>query len=263
MPRAVRVAFDQAGAGPTDPELARAIARRIVGEAPRTGTLSAALLPVYGYGWAAGEHAAHDQLRGIVKDDSTKTLPAAPDPSRWVDWTSWVAGDPIAAAIINDDGLQALLNTATGVDDSWGERAAARGSILANVEDGRLTALADLIAEHLEMGSSADTLSAALVAAGDLLTDEAWADTIAVTEMARAMTASSLSLYAEHGIAEKEFETAPDQRVCVRCISNEEQGAIPVNVPFDQGDPPVHPSCRCAVVPVVSVPDDISSITEE
>lgn len=260
----MRLAFGQAGAGATDPELARAIARRIIGEAPRTGSLSAALLPVYGYGWASGEHAALDQLSGVTKDDSTTTtLPAAPDPSRWVDWTAWAAGDPLAASLVNDDGLQTLLTSATGVDDGWGERAAARGSILANVEDGRLSALADLLAEHLELGSSTDTLSAALVAAGDLLADEAWADTVAVTEMARAMTAASLSLYAEHGIAEKEFQTAPDQRVCVRCISNEEQGAIPIRDTFDNGDPPVHPSCRCAVLPVVSVPDDISSITEE
>jgi hypothetical protein len=61
--------------------------------------------------------------------------------------------------------------------------------------------------------------------------------------------------YAESGVAEVEWSTAEDAKVCPRCDEAEEAGPVPIGTPFPGVEvpaPPGHPRCRCAPIPVVA-----------
>ncbi len=76
---------------------------------------------------------------------------------------------------------------------------------------------------------------------------------IARTETADALTNASLNKMDDMGITGKEWVTVGDDRVSADCRANEGQGPIPVKKAFTSGKmgPPQHPSCRCAVAPVM------------
>jgi hypothetical protein len=78
-----------------------------------------------------------------------------------------------------------------------------------------------------------------------VLGDAFRATMIAHTEMARAMTRSTLSTYALNGITEWDLLTTGG--ACTVCLDIEARNPHPV---ADGGDtPPVHPLCRCAASP--------------
>ena len=54
-----------------------------------------------------------------------------------------------------------------------------------------------------------------------------------------------------HRVANVEFLATDDGKVCPLCIANEEQGPIPIDAEFEHGAPPVHPRCRCALLPAL------------
>lgn len=72
---------------------------------------------------------------------------------------------------------------------------------------------------------------------------------VTTTEATRAMTAAAYHVYSEFGTQQVRFITAEDAKVCPLCDANEAQGAIPLTANFINGAPPVHPRCRCAVIP--------------
>jgi hypothetical protein len=217
---------------------------------PLSAALGAVLVPLYVAGWRAGEHAAHHTLT-VTKADDPDLDALLDDLDLDLDWSTWTPGDAHAAGIVYDDGLTRLLTAAIGQPGhgGWASRAAARGSILASIADSRLAKLGAVLAESLADGWGLGELATHLE---DVLDDAEWADMVAVTETARAMTAASLATYGAHGIADKEFLTAPDDNVCELCETNAAQGAVPIGTSFAEGDPPVHPRCRCAVLPVIA-----------
>lgn len=83
------------------------------------------------------------------------------------------------------------------------------------------------------------------------------AERIAVTETSRYISTASETNYAAFGVTRKRWIVAPDQRVCPRCDANAAQGAIEVGTAFSSGDlnPPAHPRCRCALLPLVDLAD--------
>ncbi|MEV0090459.1 phage portal protein [Streptomyces sp. NPDC050738] len=155
-----------------------------------------------------------------------------------VDWSKWRPGDPDAARLVNANGsangLRQLLDDA--------------GVTIRSVASNRMDRLAQALSDALARGDSADTLASTLTG---ILSDPAWAERVAVTEISRAVSTASLNTYRANGIAYKSWLTAVDERVCAVCMSNEGAGAIPVNQAFTSGDmiPPGHPSCRCTVYP--------------
>jgi SPP1 gp7 family putative phage head morphogenesis protein len=78
------------------------------------------------------------------------------------------------------------------------------------------------------------------------------AKTIARTEIVRAHNEGSLVMYEELGVqevvAEVEWSTAEDDRVCPICAS---MGGTIFTVSEAHGILPIHPLCRCAWLPVV------------
>jgi SPP1 gp7 family putative phage head morphogenesis protein len=126
---------------------------------------------------------------------------------------------------------------------------------ISSVAATRFDELAEVLATGVKQGLSASTLAKDL---RDALEDERWAETVAVTETARAMSAATQATYLANGVERKTWLLAPDQRVCDRCEGNASQGAIPTTDQFASGDahPPAHPRCRCALVPVIELADD-------
>lgn len=161
-------------------------------------------------------------------------------------WDTWQPGsEPAARQARAQD---RLISQAVGRNPQWSNRAAARGSNLASIEDHRLDKLSNAVSEGVARGDSTDTLARTL---RGVLDDPAWAEMVATTEMNRAMTAASLETYAANGITAVDFLSAEDDRVCLQCSENEDDGPYLLNQTPPNGWSPVHPLCRCAPNPVV------------
>lgn len=224
----------------------RLLVEPFVQAAYRPGALRPALISVYRHGWQAGHIAAKDaiaRLTPVVKADQGAGAAGA---ASTIDWNTWTPGDPLAADEAR--GLDALLAAAVGRDPGWAARAAGRGNILASIEDNRISEIADALSAALARGDTPDALEADL---RDVLTDNTWSDMVATTEMARAMTASTLATYGQNQIPAKEYLTAKDSQVCPACGENEDAGVVPLGESFPNGDPPAHPNCLIGTMRVV------------
>lgn len=184
--------------------------------------LSDAFDGLYAEGWALGTAAALGA--------STRAT---------VDWAGWTPGDRDAADLLlgpdgGGTGLATLLADA--------------GIRIKSLGEGRIDDLARALALSLERGDSADTLARDL---RDILDDAKWADMVAGTEIARAVTGASFQTYAANGVEYTTWLSAEDGRVCPYCDENEEAGPVPLGDAFPSGDagPPGHPRCRCAPMP--------------
>jgi SPP1 gp7 family putative phage head morphogenesis protein len=155
-----------------------------------------------------------------------------------VDWSKWRPGDKDAARLVANNGATNGLQTL--LDDA--------GLTIRNVAANRMNRFAKILSDSLARGDSADTLAVSIT---HLMRDPAWAERVAVTEIARAVSAATLFTYRANGIRQKSWLTAVDQRVCPACTTNEAAGAIGINASFPSGHqmPPGHPSCRCALLP--------------
>ncbi|GAA4626905.1 hypothetical protein GCM10023196_037050 [Actinoallomurus vinaceus] len=111
--------------------------------------------------------------------------------------------------------------------------------------DTRIRDLADHLEQAADDNESPDELG------DDLGTypqdDNPAADTIAWTEVLRAMMAGALAAYAAAGVTSVEWLAVPGAfRIC---LDNEAASPIWLGDTWPNGAPPVHPRCRCAVVP--------------
>lgn len=112
----------------------------------------------------------------------------------------------------------------------------------------------DMVRESVEQamsdGLSNDDLAAMLNEHYAFSEDRAM--TIARTETAFADIEGNLAVYRETGITEKQWLAAPD--CCDEC--QELDGAIAgIDEEFQGGGPPLHPNCRCDVLPVTEYED--------
>ena len=175
----------------------------------------------YAEGWVIGRLSAVAVVTGVT-----------------VDWAGWEPGDPDAARLILGEagdgaGLARLLDE--------------QGVTIQSIASTRIDQLGAALADALENGDSPATLARAI---RSLLTDPAWADLVAVTEINRAVSAATLATYRQMGVGAKSWMTAADDRVCPTiCEPNAIDGAIPLTAAFNSGDtaPPGHPRCRCAL----------------
>lgn len=199
--------------------------------------LTAVLCQIYTEGYLIGDRSAQAMLKAFGFAGKADQ----PDVRSHVDWGGWTPGDYLAAeALLGDDGL------GSGLADMLARAGVTIKSIAAN----RIDELADVLAQAEEEGWSSGKLARLL---RDVLDDPRWARLVAVTEGARASTASTLARYFANGVEGKEWMSAEDQRVCQDCNDNELEGAIPLSAFFESGDdgPPSHPDCRCALAPAI------------
>jgi SPP1 gp7 family putative phage head morphogenesis protein len=106
------------------------------------------------------------------------------------------------------------------------------------------------VTEALEQGLSNDELADKL--ADNYAFSDERAEMVARTETARADVEGSLATYRASGVVEgKQWITGAD--CCDECQDMDGE-VVPLDGQFEGGasDPPLHPSCRCDVLPVVS-----------
>lgn len=83
------------------------------------------------------------------------------------------------------------------------------------------------------------------------------------TEATRAMVAAAHDTYRAYGAQHIRFLTADDQKVCVKCGENEDHGPVPIDGSgLPNGLPPVHPRCRCTIIPVLDLNDELARIPQ-
>lgn len=232
----------------------RMIVHSVVAARTNRGVLGRPLVQVYKAGWKAGAVNAHRAMT-VQKDDRAQPIPQPPRPTltllpsapkitTHVDWPSWTPGSGQQAAA--GQTLEDLIRDAVGTDEGWATRAGNRGSLLASIEDTRIGKLVDAVTQALADGTSVDDLGKTLTG---VLDDPQWASMVADTELARSMTAASLTSYLDAGIQTVVWYAADDDRECVLCQENEDLGEIAISGDWPNGPPPVHPLCRCALGP--------------
>ena len=75
---------------------------------------------------------------------------------------------------------------------------------------------------------------------------------IARTEVIRNSNMAAEESYVQAGVEKKQFFVTPDDALCEECAELADE-IVPVGEAFSSGDytPPLHPSCRCTILPVI------------
>jgi len=198
--------------------------------------IAGALKKIYADGFLLGLDASAEAI-GQAKTEFNKAAitkakkkEESPD---YVDWNNWKPGNRAAALLYRPTGaFEKLLNNA-GITSK---------KIAANGFDRIGTALADSIAAGFSPARAAKVIT-------EKIGDPARALTIAITEQNRAMSLAAMENYQNGGVEKVEWSGA---NPCEICAPNEGQ-VVPTGEAFASGDtePPVHPNCRCAVLPVI------------
>ena len=204
---------------PPDEHLVAQVLAHIRTAAGPADDLQSAVEAVYRNGWVAGGYTA----QMAMGDEADEGLLV-----RW---------EAAAAKLLSDDpggGLAGMLQDV--------------GVTIRSVAENRMGELASRLAYAISDGATPGELADAI---SGVLDDPQWASTVAVTETARAMTAASLDAYAAAGVGQKQFLTTDDDLVDEDCQENEDAGPVDLDDDFPNGDPPVHPNCRCCILPVM------------
>jgi SPP1 gp7 family putative phage head morphogenesis protein len=185
-----------------------------------------ALVRLWTEAYVMGQLAAREAIQ------KTKELQKAGD-TDYIDWDNWTPGDEVAAALVKPPGaLQRLLNAGQsrirGLEkETYNEIGSALGESIALGLSSRQAA--KLIQDHVQSASRALT--------------------IAITETNRVASYAAMETYKEFGLEKHEWLPI---NPCDICALND--GAV-VNIgsPFPSGviQPPQHPNCRCALIPVI------------
>jgi SPP1 gp7 family putative phage head morphogenesis protein len=191
--------------------------------------MTAVLRKVYADGYVLGEASAKESIAKVRKAQK-KT---ADDTSATVDWSTWTPGNKAAALLLKPRGaFKAFLDNAGIVSKAIKKAGYDRIG----------TALADSIAAGYSPAKAAKVIN-------EKIGDPARALTIAITEQNRAMSAASLFMYEEAEIEQVEWNAVEP---CDICAPNDGQ-VVTLGQAFESGDtqPPAHPNCRCALLPVI------------
>jgi len=204
---------------------ARARAWAMINMLPNNQALINALMYLWAEAFVLGEDSATDAIR------QARELKKAPQEG--VDWSKWKPGDRASALLITPPkAFQSLLSRSgvaiRGLDKTGYDRVG--------------TALARSI--RLGLG---DTNAAKLI--NDAIGDPARALTIAITETNRAVSLGAMKTYREAGLEKMEWVTSDP---CPECAQNNNQ-VVEIGGTFNSGaqQPPAHPNCRCALLPVI------------
>ena len=165
--------------------------------------------------------------------DAVKKAAEAKKSSQYTDWQHWKAGNRAKELLLRPSGsLEKILKNADvtirGLDRVGYDRV---GSALS---------------ESFALGLS-PSRSAQLIL--DTIADPARSLTIAITEGSRAQSLATMDTYNEIGLGQWEW-SANDP--CPECGDNDGE-VLDIGQDFPSGDahPPVHPNCKCVMLPVI------------
>jgi len=162
------------------------------------------------------------------------------------DWSNWKAGNRAASALLQPPkGLAQLL--------------AQTNASIAGMDATTLDRLGTVLADSLNTGASVTATAQSVVRDGlasslkvgleNVLQDAQRAMTISRTEISRALNVSCRENYVELGVEQYEWLALEP------CDDCEENDGVVVTMgdAFPSGDtePPVHPNCRCTILPVI------------
>jgi SPP1 gp7 family putative phage head morphogenesis protein len=202
-----------------------------------TATIKAAIIKTWADGFVLGIDSANEAV--------AKARLATKAEDVYVDWVNWKPGNRAAALILRPTGaFQALLAKANITSDA-----------IAKVGYDRIgTALADSIAAGFSPQKAARVML-------EKVGDPARALTIAITEQNRAISIATIERYQDYGLEKVEWSGA---NPCDICAPNEGQ-IVNLGDSFNSGDsePPVHPNCRCALLPVIAGMEDDPSLGQD
>lgn len=163
-----------------------------------------------------------------------------------VDWAGWTPGDVEAAFQVAGPGLRDLLASQdVTIKSITGSRLEELGNVLAQYMSSDAVGREPLPAP-LEPEYSVDALADALEG---VLDNPDMAYMVAQTEVARASSIAAQEVFRQLGIGQVQVSSAGDKRVCPRCAAAEAAGAQPMGT----YTVPLHPLCRCALIPVIPV----------
>lgn len=212
---------------------ARARAWAIINVRVNMEALKLVLIRVWATGFVLGTQAA-DELIGKAKRRARKAAEInKADLESSIDWEDWEAGDEISALILKPSkAFRRLL-----------ER---QGITLKDMSNTTIRDIGNAIGEAIALGLS-PTQAATLI--NRSIADPSRALTIAITEQNRAISYATIARYQEAGLQEMEWVTSDP---CDLCADNDGE-VVEIGGVFPSGDtqPPVHPHCRCALLPVI------------
>lgn len=194
--------------------------------------IEAALKKVYTDGFLLGLDASREAVAQGQKVHK-KTADITKSDSDYIDWAHWKPGNRAAALQYRPTGaFKTILDNAGIVSKSIAKAG----------YDKIGTALADSVAAGFSPARAAKVIT-------EKIGDPARALTIAITEQNRAMSLAAMQNYKDLGVEKVEWSGA---NPCDICAPNEGQVVV-VGEQFESEDtePPVHPNCRCAVLPVI------------
>ena len=203
--------------------------------------ITAVITKLYADGYLLGEAAAQEAV-AQARRKADKSLTKA-DAS--VDWSSWTPGNKATALLLRPRGAFKRLLDGAGIVS----KAIAKAGY-----DKIGTALADAIAS-----GASPTQAAKLIT--EKIGDPARALTIAITEQNRAMSVAALNFYKEAEVEQVEWNAV---QPCDICAPNDGQ-VVNLGQAFVSGDtePPAHPNCRCALLPVIEGMVDDPSLGQD
>ena len=185
-----------------------------------------ALVRLWTEAYVMGQLAAREAIQ------KTKELQKAEDKD-YIDWDNWTPGDEVTAALVRPpSALQRLIE--------------AGGSRIRGLEKETYNEIGSALGESIALGLTSN--QAAKLIQGHVQSASR-ALTIAITETNRVSSYAAMETYKEFGLEQQEWLPI---NPCDICALND--GAV-VNIgsPFPSGvtQPPQHPNCRCALIPVI------------
>lgn len=182
-----------------------------------------------------------DQLTGLYTDGyliGAASAHAVVDGTR-VELGNWTPGDTSSARSRIDEigqtaGLAILIET---VEET------ARA-----ISEGRLNGVARVLIDRTAAGDDTEDVASAL---GEALASLDPATAAAITETTRASGLGALDAYQQRQVRLGRWAIDPGSKVCPLCLGNAAAGPVPIGQPYPSGDvtAPIHPRCRCSVVP--------------
>jgi len=199
-----------------------------------TAPIEAALKKVYTDGFLLGIDASRELIAQAEKQYKKSADITKAEPSDYIDWKNWKPGNRAAALNYKPTGAFKKI-----LDDA--------GIVSKNIAKAGYDRIGTALADSIEAGFSPGKAAKVIALK---VSDPARALTIAITEQNRAMSLAAIENYQNNGVEKVEWSGA---NPCDLCAPNEGQ-VVELGSEFQTGDsePPVHPNCRCALLPVIN-----------
>lgn len=196
--------------------------------------LKEVMLRVWAEGYVTGDAFADEQV-------SMARVAAKADDGSYVDWSNWKPGDQASALLLRPPkAFQQLLQM--------------QSITFKDFSDTTVRDIGNAIADAIELGMTAER-SAKNIARH--VANPARALSIAITEQNRAISYATINRFKESDIQKMEWQTSSP---CDKCAQNQGQ-VIEIGGTFNSGStqPPVHPHCRCVLLPVIPDFDELDA----